>query len=119
MQILVKSSFKHINRSIPDWDTPTGREVKSEAHYNQLLKQYNLMPYEKAEELRKRNEKGKEYKLSGASQQIIKEAKLKSRGGKLNLSLSDGLTQTMIDQGIVKPKGFGLEHLPAHLRRGL
>lgn len=113
MIVIVKPSYSHINRAIPEWDTPSGRKVKNEAHYKELCKQYNLIPYEEAQERASKNAKGKEYKLSSASKEIIKSAKNKSKNGKLNLNTGDALLTTMIGAGIVKKKGFGLEHLPA------
>lgn len=114
MEIIVKQSFKHVNRSLPNWDTPGGRKVKSEAHYKQLLKENNMISYEQAQEQAQKNAKGRDYKLSGTAQEIINDVKSHCKD-KNNLQLKDKpkLVEKMIKHGVIKDNSQYLKYLPS------
>ena len=116
MEVIVKKSYEHINRSFKNWDTPVGRRIRNRDDYERAMREEGMISSEQAQnnvkELRN-------YILSKEAKEIITEAKLKSKNGKLKLNMSDGLTTKMIDKGIIKPKGYGMEHLPAHLQRSV
>lgn len=114
MQIIVKQSYNHLNTSFKNWNTPKGRYIRNKSEYEQAMREEGMITSEEAES---RVKKLKDYKLSKEADSIIRAARYKVKNG--GLKLSDGITEKMIDKGIIKPKGFGLEHLPAHLKRGL
>lgn len=79
-----------------------------------------MIPYEKAQEMAKTNARGKDYKLSASANDLIQAAKrFKGPNGEFRHGRCPQLIDKMINQGIVKPKGYGIEHLPAHLQRSL
>ena len=114
MEIIVKQSYNHINSSFKRWDTPIGRRIKNKADYERAMKEEGMVTCEEAQANIRKN---KEYNLSKEAEGIIRVARDKIRNG--GLKLSDGVTQKMIDKGIIKPKGYGMEHLPAHLQRSV
>ncbi len=111
MQIIVKQSYAHINSSFSKWDTPVGRRIRNRDDYQRAMQEEGMITSEEAQEKSKNNIK--DYKLSQEAHDIIQGAKIRSHKGKVALKLSDGLTQKMIDKGIIKKKGFGLESLPS------
>lgn len=116
MEIIVKQSYNHINSSFKRWDTPIGRRIKNKSDYERAMKEEGMVTCEEAQANIRKN---KEYNLSKDAENIIRAAKNRSNNGKLKLSISDGLVIKMIDKGIIKPKGYGMEHLPAHLQRSV
>lgn len=114
MEIIVKQSYNHLNTSFKNWNTPKGRYIKNKDDYERAMREEGMVT---SEEAASRVKKLKDYKLSSEASDIIRVARDKVRNG--GLKLSDGITQKMIDKKIIKPKGFGIEHLPAHLQRGL
>jgi hypothetical protein len=115
MEIIVKQSYSHINRSIGNWDTPYGRRVKNEAHYRRLCKEQGLITFEEAKERAKNNEKGKEYKLSKEAKEIIKESKkFSDKKGGFRHQDCPKLVDKMVKVGIVKKKDAFAKYLPAH-----
>lgn len=107
-------NYEHVNRSFKNWNTPQGRYIKNKDDYDRAMKEEGMIT---AEESESKVKKLKDYNLSHDAEEIIRESRNKIKSG--GLKLSDGITQKMIDKGIIKKKGFGLEHLPKHLQRGL
>ena len=116
MQIIVKQNYNHVNSAFSRWDTPTGRRIRNKDDYERAMKEEGMITCEEAQD---RVKKLKDYKLSQEAHDIIQGAKIKSHNGKVRLGMSDGITQKMIEKGIIKPKGYGMEHLPAHLQRSV
>lgn len=113
MQIIVKNSYKHINRSFSNWDTPNGKMVKDKDHYDRLCKEQNMISYEQAEENSKRNKEGKKYILSREAQEIINESKkLKGKNGVINLKERPKLVEKMVKHGAIKDNSQYLKYLP-------
>lgn len=114
MLIITKPSYAHINRSFSGWDHPKGRIVKNKAHYEQLCREQNMIPYEQAQEKAKKNSAGKDYKLTQSSQALINEAK-KFKGAKGSFRAKDcpKLIEKMIKKGVVKNNSQYLKYLPA------
>lgn len=115
MQIIIKSGFsKHINRALPNWDTPNGRRVHSEKQYREECEKANLIPYEQAMEMAKRNKEGKAYKLSREAQEIIQECKKLSKDGKsINLKERPKMVEKMVKHGAIKDSSQYLKYLPS------
>jgi hypothetical protein len=113
MEVVIKK-YEHFNTSFKKWNTPKGRYIRNKDDYDRAMKEEGMITSEEAVE---RVKPLKDYKLSGEAESIIREARDKIRSG--GLKLSDGVTQKMIDKKIIKPKGYGLEHLPSHLQRSL
>lgn len=82
MQIVVKQSYAHYNRSL-------GMFIKSKDHYDRVCKEGNWVSDEQAHEIAEasRKEKIKPYKISEESKAIIEHAKnSKTKDGKIKLS---------------------------------
>lgn len=89
LNIIVKS-YEHVNRSLPNWDTPKGKVIRSKAHYESELRKHNMVPYEQAREIAKnvQENKRKEYKLSDQAREIIQTAKSSAdKDGNVQLSV--------------------------------
>ena len=104
MQIIVKQSYNHYNSSL-------GMQIKNKDHYDRVCKERGYVSYEKCQELadKGRLAKQKPYKISKESEQIIREAKLKS-DKKGNVKLSD----RQIDV-LVKSKAIG-KKIPDYMK---
>jgi len=108
---IVVKSYQHINRSLPNWDTPNGVRVKNKEHYERLCKENDMVPFERAKEIaeKSRLDKIKPYKVSPESLAIIESAKqCKDRKG--NVKLSD----RTID-ALVKKKAIG-KKIPEYMK---
>ncbi len=101
MQIIVKS-YSHVNRSLPNWDSPNGRIVKSKDHYERLCKENGMVSFERAEEMAK-SKKSKDYHLSKESEDIIKYAH-QIKDSKGNLKLGDVAIKKLIDKKAIGKK---------------
>ena len=55
VNIIVKD-YTHHNRSLPNWDSPKGRYINSRRQYLNEIARAGLIPYEKSEEIRQKNE---------------------------------------------------------------
>ena len=112
MQIIVKQSYAHHNRSFSNWDSPKGVWVKNKDHYDRLCKEQGMVSYDKAQ-AECTGPKLKEYKLTKESEQLIKEARLRadSRG---NVKLSDKMIDVLVKKGAVGKKVPDYMKLPAH-----
>lgn len=93
--IIIKN-YSHINRSLPNWDCPTGRIVKNKDHYDRLCKENGMVSYEQAEELAA-SKKCKEYKISDKSLAIINSAK-QCADKKGNVKLSSRTIDALIQK---------------------
>lgn len=115
MEIIVKQSYAHINRSLSGWDTPQGRIVKNRDHYDRLCKEQGMVSFEKAEEMANasRKSKIKPYEISKDALDIIKCAK-NSADSKGNVKLGGKMVQAMIDKKIIGKKVPDYMKLPAH-----
>ena len=102
MEIIVRQSYKHINSSLPNWDTPTGKYVKNKDHYDRLMKESGMISYEKAKGIAN-GPKTKEYKLSNTAQDIISAAK-NSKDSRGNVKLSDRTIDALIKHGAIGNK---------------
>ncbi len=84
MQIIVKK-YGHINSAFGNWDTPTGKLVKSKDHYDRLCKEQGMISYEESQD-REKNKKFKDYKLSDKAKSIIQSVAMsKDKDGKVKL----------------------------------
>lgn len=102
--------YAHVNRALPNWDTPNGKIVKNKDHYDRLMKEAGMISYDKAQEMAT-GPKRKEYKLTDESRALINAAKaLADKNGKVKLS--GRMIEAMMKKGIVGnkvlPKGFNL-----------
>ncbi len=92
MQIIVKQSYNHYNRSL-------GMQIKNKEHYDRVCKEGGWVSYEQAQEMAEkgRAEKIKPYKISRESEEIIKYAEqIKDKKG--NVKLGDRAIKALIDK---------------------
>ena len=117
--IIVKN-YNHVNRSLPNWDCPTGRIVRNKDHYDRLCKENGMVSFEQAQEMAEKGRvaKTKDYKLSAQSEEIIREARLKS-DRKGNVKLSDRQIKVLIDRKAIGKKIPDYMKLPsAYQKKG-
>lgn len=90
MQIIVKQSYAHYNRSL-------GMQIKDKDHYDRVCKEGNWVSYEQAQEIadKSRKDKVKEYKISDESLAIINAARQRA-DKKGNLKLADSAIDALI-----------------------
>lgn len=82
MQIIVKQSYNHYNRSL-------GMQIRSKDHYDRVCKEGGWVSYEQAQAMADegRKSKIKDYKVSKESEELIKYAKsIKDEKGNVKLS---------------------------------
>lgn len=102
MQIIVKQSYSHINKSFGDWDTPQGKLVKNKDHYDRLMKENGMISYE--ESMARSKPKDKPYELSKKGWDIINAARnSKDKNG--NVKLSDKTIDAMKEIGAIGKSG--------------
>jgi hypothetical protein len=86
MTAIIVKSYAHVNKALPNWDTPQGRIVKSKDHYDRLMKENNMVSYETMMQ-QAENKKLKPYILSKKAQAIINHASnVKDKKGRVKLS---------------------------------
>lgn len=95
MQVIVKQSYAHYNRSL-------GIFIKNKDHYDRVCKEGNWVSDEQAHEIadKARKEKIKPYKISKDSLDIIRAAKnsMKSNG---NIKLPEAAIDRLIERRII------------------
>ena len=99
-QIIVKN-YEHWNRSLPNWDSPKGKYIKSKAHYQQELEKSGMKPQEAFGQVSPAPRK--DYVLSSKAREIIKSAS-QSKDRKGNVRLSDRQIDAMKEIGAVGKK---------------
>lgn len=116
MANIIVKNYEHINRSMPNWNTPKGVYVKNKDHYDQLMKKNNMITHEEMMR-RSENKNIKEYKVSKDTLAIIESAKAsKDRRG--NVKLSDRAIDAMIKKGAIGKKIPNYMKLPKNIRQG-
>lgn len=114
--IIVKN-YAHVNRSLPNWDSPQGKIVRSKDHYDRLCKEAGMISYEKAQEMAT-GPKTKDYELSKSAQQIIESAK-NSKNSKGQVKLSQRTVDAMVKIGAIGKKIPSYMQLPsAYSKKG-
>lgn len=111
---IVVKNYAHVNRSLPNWDTPQGRIVKSKEHYERLCKENNMVPFEQAEEIAAKARKAniKDYKVSKDSMDLIKSVKFTAdKNG--NVKLGDRAIDALIAKKAIGKKIPSYMKLPS------
>jgi len=107
-------NYEHWNHSFPNWDHPfKGTYVKNKAHYYELCRKYNMVPYELAGDLaRKYKEQSVQAKYEPAPEIrdfiTYVESKTDSKG---RCRLDDRAIQFMIDHDIVQDQDLVTQKL--------
>lgn len=107
MQIIVKQSYSHYNRSL-------GMQIKSKDHYDRVCKEGGWVSYEKAEEMAAQGKKDKikDYKVSDESLAIINSARQRA-DKKGNVKLADSAVDALIKRKAIGRKIPDYMQLPA------
>ncbi len=114
MNDIIIKNYDHINRSLPNWDTPVGKRVKNKDHYDRLCKEAGMVSSDSA---RSSEVKLKEYKLSDKAKDIIRSAKLtKDRNG--NVKLSDRTIDAMRSMGALQREIPKYMKIPDQYKQG-
>lgn len=115
MPAIIIKNYAHINRSMPGWDTPNGRIVKSKDHYDRLMKENDMVSYE-AMQQKADSKKLKDYKISKESEDLIRYAKqIKGKNGKVNLS--EKAVNMLVKKGAIGQKIPAHMKLPSHYQK--
>lgn len=115
MTHIIVKNYEHFNRSLPNWDTPKGKYIKSKSHYENELAKSGMRLEEKFGQVSK--PKLKDYELSKKARDIIQSAKnSKGRDGKVRLG---GRTiDAMKEIGAIAKKIPEYMKLPSHYSSG-
>ena len=100
MQIIVKK-YEHFNRSLPNWDTPKGKYIKSQSHYKEELAKSGMKQTDTFGQVMEAPRK--DYKLSEKAREIINTAK-NSKDKRGNVKLSDRTIKAMTEIGAINKK---------------
>lgn len=112
MQIIVKQSYNHYNRSL-------GMQIKNKDHYDRVCKEGGWVSYEQAQTMAEdgRKKKIKEYKISKESEELIKYSKsIADKKG--NVKLSDKAINKLIEKKAIGKKVPSYMELPQHYSKG-
>jgi len=118
MANIIVRNYNHINSSLPNWDTPTGKFIRNKRHYYEELKRHNMIPQEEADDRADKASKAnrKDYKLSGDTRQLLQTIKdTKDKTGKVRIK--GKALEKMIDMGAIA-KRADLALLPSHYQEG-
>lgn len=98
MQIIVKQSYKHYNRTL-------GMQIHSKDHYDRVCKEGGWVSDEEAHEIAEkgRSNKIKDYKISKESEDLIKYAH-QIKDSKGNLKLGERAINKLIDKKAICKK---------------
>ena len=112
MQIIIKQSYNHYNRSL-------GMQIKNKDHYDRVCKEGGYVSDEQAKEMAEagRKTKIKDYKISNASLGIIESAK-NSMDSKGNIKLGDRAIDALIAKKAIGKKIPSYMQLPAAYNKG-
>ena len=95
MQIIMKQSYSHYNRSI-------GMQIKNKDHYDRVCKEGGWVSYEQAQAMAEEGRKAKikPYKISEESKSIIEHAKnIADKKG--HVKLSDRAIDKLIEKKVI------------------
>ncbi len=99
MEIIVRN-YEHVNRALPNWDTPKGKYIGSRKQYENELKRGGFVAYEDGLRIAEQSSKNCEYKgLSNQAENVIKAARLSS-DSKGRIKPSDRLIEGMKSVGV-------------------
>lgn len=116
MEIIVKSSYSHVNKAFSGWDTPEGKLIKNKDHYDRTMKEQGMISYEEMQR-RSENKNLKEYKVSKDSLAIIQAAKnSKTKNGQIHLG--DKTIKALIDKKVIGKKIPSYMQLPSAYSQG-
>ena len=111
--IIVKN-YEHINKALPNWDTPQGKYIKNKDHYDRCMKEAGMVSEDKASSS---GPKLKEYEISNKARDIINSAKAsKDKNG--NIKLSDRTIDAMKSIGALGVKIPDYMNIPKDAKRG-
>jgi len=103
--IIVKD-YTHHNRSLPKWDSPKGKYISSKRQYLNEIARAGLIPYEKSEEIRQKNEdnqKRNRKKYPKETYEFLNSVKNRTnKSGKVKLS--DRQIDYMVKSGAIKDR---------------
>jgi len=118
MANIIVKRWEHINSSLGNWDTPTGKYIGSKKQYYEELKRQNMIPDEEAKrsEDKASQARRKDYKLSNDTLQLLQTIKgTADKTGKV--SIGGVAVKKMIDMGAIGKKA-DLAKLPKHYLEG-
>ncbi len=91
---IIVRNYEHVNRSLPNWDTPKGKYISSRRQYEDELKRGGFVAYEDGLRIAEQSSKIEYKGLSTQAENVIKAARLSSdRKGRIKPSdrLIDGM----------------------------
>lgn len=101
MPNIIVKNYEHINRSLPDWDTPNGKYIRNKEHYKNELSKSGMKQVDSFGQVN--SPKLKDYKLSNKAREIIREAS-NSRDSNGKVRLSDRTIDAMKEIGAMGKK---------------
>ncbi len=101
MTHIIVKNYEHFNRSLPNWDSPKGKYIRSKAQYQNELAKSGMKVVEKFGQTSE--PKRKEYVISQKTREIIKEVR-QTKDKKGNVRLSDRQIDAMRQMGAIGKK---------------
>ena len=108
MANIIIKNYEHINSALPNWDTPTGKYIRSRSHYEQELAKAGMVSFEQAE--KNKVDPHKPYKgISKEAMEVCNAAKdMADKKGRLRIG-------TRLQKGMEKVGvSFDMDKLPKH-----
>ena len=116
VNIIVKD-YTHHNRSLPNWDSPKGRYINSKRQYLNEIARAGLIPYEKSEEIRQKNEDNQKRNKKYPKETYSFLNSVKDRTDKSGkVKLSDRQIDYMVKSGALRDRDK--LRLPKHYQSG-
>jgi len=116
MTNIIVKNYSHVNQSFGNWDTPHGKVVKNKDHYDRLMKEDNMVSYDKSNDNYKKSNR-KEYVPSDKAREIIRQAKC-GADRKGNIKLSDRTIDAMREIGAINKKVPSYMNIPKDGKSG-
>ena len=97
MANIIVKNYEHFNRSLPNWDTPKGKYIKSKSHYESEMKKAGMVRSDSFGQVSQ--PKLKDYNLSDKARAILGSVRADKNG---KVQLSGRQIQAMKEIGAIK-----------------
>lgn len=104
MTTIIVKNYEHVNRSLPNWDTPNGRYIKNKDHYDRVMKESGMVSYETMQQRAESNSKKEsKYVPSDRAVGILRHARERA-DKKGNVKLDSRAVEALREMKALKPK---------------
>jgi Cdc6-like AAA superfamily ATPase len=104
MANIIIRNYEHINRSLPNWNTPTGRYIRNKDEYDRAMKESGMVSYEVMQQRAAENKnKESKYVPSNRALGIVRHA-IEKADKKGNVKLDERAIDALKRMNALKPK---------------